>query len=139
MFELAARVITIPRQDSANSFILHAPLELLARRALLRFVAPDRRDAAREQMIRVAAAYERSAEPADPSSARVFATPASARAALESSVADHDLEGVDAAAQWLARHATAGDVMALADSSVASLAAAGHASIYFFQDRKSVV
>ena len=42
LFEIAAPYdLACRRQDPANSFILHAPLELLARRALLRLVPPD--------------------------------------------------------------------------------------------------
>ena len=38
LFDLAARVIAIPKQDPADSFILHAPLELLARLVAVRAV-----------------------------------------------------------------------------------------------------
>ena len=40
LFDVAARVVSVPKQEPADSFILHAPLELLARRALLRSVRP---------------------------------------------------------------------------------------------------
>ena len=124
-------VVSIPKRDPANSFILHAPLELLARRALLHYVAPDRRDAVREQIVRVAALYERAAEPIEARNDASFASPAAAGAALAGAVAAKDLDAVDAAAAWLGRCATADDVLALADTTVASLAAAGHANIYF--------
>src|SRR4051794_4143224 len=65
LFDTAARVVSIPKRDPADSFVLHAPLELLARRTLLRFVAPDRRESVREQIIRVAATYERASEPVE--------------------------------------------------------------------------
>ena len=35
-FDVVARVVSVPKHQPASSFILHAPLELLARRALLR-------------------------------------------------------------------------------------------------------
>jgi len=132
LFEVSAHAVGQPKQDPANSFILHAPLELLARRALLRVVAPDRRDAVRERMIWVAAKYARSGHSLEPVTARTFESTAAATTALAGATREKDLEGVDAAASWLARHGSAEDVMALAESSVDSLAAAGHASIYFF-------
>ena len=131
LFALAARVVSIPKREPANSFILHAPLELLARRALLRAVKPERRTVVREQLVRVAACYERAAEPADPARAASFASPAAAGDALGDAIAAKDLDAVDAAASWLARHGSADDLLALADHTVGSLAAAGHANIYF--------
>jgi len=131
LFSLAASVVSIPKHDPANSFILHAPLELLARRALLQYVAPDRRDRVRESIVRVAARFEQAAEPVGRIVDRSFASPDAARAAFASAVAAKDLDAVDAAAAWIGEHATADDVMTLADSTVGSLAAAGHANIYF--------
>src|SRR5215813_8455423 len=74
LFALAARVVAIPKREPANSFVLHAPLELLARRALLRSVAPEHRTAVREQLVRIAARYEQAAEPIDPLAAARFAS-----------------------------------------------------------------
>ena len=139
VFDLAARVISQPRRDPANSFILHAPLELLARRALLRHVPPDRRDAVRERMIWVAATYERAADPADAVATREFASPAAAVAALGAAITARDLDTVDAAAQWLAEHGSAPALLTLADAAVDSLAAAGHASIYFFHLSRTAI
>src|SRR5512135_3680593 len=82
LFAVAARVVSIPKREPADSFVLHAPLELLARRALLQAVEPDRRTAVREQIIRVAARYERAAQPVDTSGDASFASPAAAGAAL---------------------------------------------------------
>jgi len=131
LFSLAASVVSVPKREPANSFILHAPLELLARRALLHYVAPERRTAVRQQILRVAALYERAAEPVEPAARASFATPAAARAAFADAAAGPDLDAVDTAASWLGRHATTDDVMAIAGTTVARLAAAGHANIYF--------
>jgi hypothetical protein len=65
LFELAAQVVSRPKKVAADSFRLHAPLELLARHALLGYVDPARRAEAREQIVWVAAAYARSEEPDD--------------------------------------------------------------------------
>jgi len=131
LFSLAASVVSVPKREPANSFILHAPLELLARRALLHYVAPERRTAVRQQILRVAALYERAAEPVGPAARASFASPAAARAAFADAAAGPDLDAVDTAASWLGRHATSDDVMAIAGTTVARLAAAGHANIYF--------
>src|SRR5215470_17038567 len=53
-----ADVLTTPREDPADSFVLHAPLELVARTALLPFVAPDQRATARGQIVAVGTDFE---------------------------------------------------------------------------------
>ncbi len=136
VFDVAARVVAQPKEAAANSFILHAPLELLARRTLLRHVPPDRRDAVRERIIWVAATYERASDPAPLAAELAVDSPADARAVFASAIDAHDLEGVGAAARWLAQHATVGDVLTLSDAVIDSLAAAGHGSIYFFHLRR---
>src|SRR5947207_3365850 len=65
VFDRAAAAISIPRQEEANSFVLHAPLELMARRLLLPHVPPRLRRPARERMVWVAARYERSGDPVE--------------------------------------------------------------------------
>ena len=54
----AARHVAVPRRDPADSFVLHAPLELLARSALLRHVEPAAREEARQRLAWVAASYD---------------------------------------------------------------------------------
>jgi hypothetical protein len=131
LFDLAARVVSVPKQEPADSFILHAPLELLGRRALLRSVSPGRREAVRERMIWVAATYEGAGEPMEAASAADFASPAVGAAALVDAIAGKDLDATDRAATWLGTHAATDAVMTLADPLLDSLAAAGHGSIYF--------
>jgi hypothetical protein len=132
LFDVTAHVVARPRQDQATSFVLHAPLELLARRALLRLVAPARREDVRKRMVWVAATYERVGHPLEPVTSHEFESFAAAGSALGGATRDKDLALVDAAASWLSRHASTEEVMTLADSTVATLSAAGHASIYFF-------
>jgi hypothetical protein len=132
LFDLAAMVVARPREEHATSFVLHAPLELLARRALLRLVPPERREGVRKRMVWVAATYERAGDPLELGTGPKFESPAAARSALVHAARDSDLEVVDRAAVWLSAHASAADVMAVADSTISSLSAAGHASIYFF-------
>jgi hypothetical protein len=131
IFDVAARAIAHPKRDPADSFILHAPLELLARRALLRLAPNPRRDAVRKRMLWVAAKYKRASEPAPPVAPVEYESVATARAALIGALAAGDLDAVDTAAAWFTDHACTDDVVALAPALVDSLAAAGHASIYF--------
>src|SRR5436853_7448881 len=62
LFDQAVRVVSRPKLNNANSFALHAPLELLARRILLDRVDASRREAARERITWVAAQYAQSGE-----------------------------------------------------------------------------
>src|SRR4051794_32103826 len=53
-----AERVRVPRADPADSFVLHAPLELLARAALLPWVAPDGRRAAHLRLLTLLDEYE---------------------------------------------------------------------------------
>lgn len=63
LFEHAARLVSQPKDAPANSFELHAPLELLARRILLERVDPGRREHARQRITWVAETYAQSGQP----------------------------------------------------------------------------
>jgi hypothetical protein len=132
LFDIAARVIATPKRGDASSFILHAPLELMARRLLLPQVAPDQRRAVRERMLWVAASYERAGEPVEDPRLRAFTSVDDARRTLFHAVTQGDLDTVDTAASWFLEVATLDDVMALAAPTLAMLGAAGHAPIGFF-------
>ena len=56
--ETVAGVLAVPRSEPPDSFILHAPLELLARAALLPHVSPDLRAAARDRIEAIAPQFE---------------------------------------------------------------------------------
>jgi hypothetical protein len=60
LFDQAALLVCRPKAAPANSFELHAPLELLARRILLDRVDPGRREAARQRISWVAEKYAQS-------------------------------------------------------------------------------
>jgi hypothetical protein len=134
LFALAAAVVSVPRTTAANSFVLHAPLELMARRLLLPLVAPLQRRAVRARMLSVAARYAQAddAVATDGSSRRRFASIDEARPALLAAVTAGDLEAVDDIAVPLLDRATLDEVMALLPAVLDSLAAAGHAPIGFF-------
>jgi hypothetical protein len=60
VFDRAAVLVSRPKDAPANSFELHAPLELLARRILLDRVDPGRRELARQRIAWVAETYAQS-------------------------------------------------------------------------------
>jgi hypothetical protein len=61
----ACRVLSTPRDHAANSFTLHAPLELMARAQLLPLVSSHHREAARLRIADIAAAWSTTGRPAD--------------------------------------------------------------------------
>ena len=130
--EVAARV-RVPRRDPANSFVLHAPLEVLARAALLPWVAPPDRELARLRLVSLLVQYE-AAEPMVPAPEAAHSPAVSApqlAADLADAISAQDLEGADLAAALLAREATADALPGLlGDAVLPALAAAGHASIF---------
>jgi hypothetical protein len=127
LVELAAAHLALPRRDPADSFVLHAPLELMARSALLRLVEPDRRADARQRIAWVVATYDQGA-PA------TLAAPAGAAVPdLAASIATGDLDAIDRAATSITAETTASELVdRLTDVVLASLAAAAHGSIFLY-------
>jgi hypothetical protein len=132
LFDRAARAVSTPRQQEANSFVLHAPLELMARRLLLPYVPPRLRRTARERMISVAARYGRIGDPVEPPPTAVYNSTDDARTALLGALAEGDLDAVDVSASQFLQQATLDETMTLAEPTIESLAAAGHAPLGFF-------
>lgn len=132
--EGVAAVLAIPRAtvaDGRSSFVLHAPLELLARAALLPLVEPSARPLARQRLVLLTDGYEASGPPLPPAQPGDFPSPAAAAASLATAVEDGDLDTVDQAATWLADHAGIRALAPLlAPTSLDRLSAAGHANIY---------
>src|SRR5262245_52931562 len=80
----AAEVLATPKAAPADSFVLHAPLELLARAGLLPYIRPGARDEARRRLVELAAKYEAAGEPvAPPASVAVTDREALARALVD--------------------------------------------------------
>ncbi|MBV9254648.1 MAG: hypothetical protein JO054_10480 [Actinobacteria bacterium] len=129
----AAERIGVPRAEIPGdrfSFVLHAPLELLARAALLPMVAPDARDAARARIAALAADYE-ACGPALEGVHAAFDSLESAAAALAGAVREGDLAAIDLAAGWLGERARPDQLRSLlGELCLPALAAAGHANIY---------
>jgi hypothetical protein len=101
--------LSVPKADPADSFVLHAPLEVMARVGLLPFVDPARRDDALAMIDALGRQYaDAGAQVPEPAAVEV-GDPAAAAAALLAALRDGDLE----------------------EGVVTSLAAAGHAPIGF--------
>lgn len=137
LVEHAARAIGVPRRevvDGRHSFVLHAPLELLARAALLPLVLPAHRDRARRRIVALAERYETSGPPLDPPEPVTFGSTIEAAAALAAAVAEGDLPRVDSVATWLGDRAGPGDLVRLLSGTFLDrLSAAGHGNIYLAQ------
>jgi hypothetical protein len=133
LFAAAGDVLARPKAAPADSFILHAPLELLARAGLLRHVRPAERERARQRVVWLAATYANAGEPVrepapfDAPSLEVGAE------ALVAALERGELDDVDRVATWLGTHATPVELRRLlAEPVAASLAAAAHASILLY-------
>lgn len=134
LVEAAAAHLAVPRTGAADSFVLHAPLELIARAALLRAVEPRAREVARRRIADLATEYD-AYEPLTPSAApeRTWHSVDDAVSWLGGAVAAGDPDGAEASVAWLAGTTTATELVAcLADLVVARTSAAGHGSIFLW-------
>ncbi len=135
--DLIARVaerVQVPREGHADSFILHAPLEVLARAALLPWVAAEGRAIARLRIVAVATQFEAQPAMEAPAASVSEMRPADAAAELVTALSTADLEATDQAATNLAASAPGAALTNLiGDAVLPSLAAAGHAPIFLYQ------
>jgi len=128
------RSVRRPRRDPADSFVLHAPLELAARLALLPYVTPDRRDQARERLCELAGAFEDAGPAVDDPDLPPCTSPLDASSRLVQAIDVGDLDATDAAARWLGTRVDGPTLQGLlADAVVRRLAAAAHGSILLYQ------
>src|SRR4051812_48840715 len=98
LVEKAAASIGVPRAEVVGdrySFVFHAPLELLARAALLPLVDPNARELARLRIAALAVGYEESGPPLPPPPSGAFTSIADAAAALAAGVRAEDLPAID--------------------------------------------
>lgn len=124
--------LSVPKADPADSFVLHAPLELMARVGLLPFVEPARRDDAVAMIDALGRQYADAGAAVPEPPAVEVGDPAAAAAALLAAVREGDLDLVDAYAAALLPLLSAREAAGLlAEGVVTSLAAAGHAPIGF--------
>lgn len=128
----ADAALRVPRAQPADSFVLHAPLELAARVGLLPHVRPDGRDAALARIADLTARYLASGDPVKPVTVADgdFASAAEATTRMVEMIDAGELDEVDRVAAWLGRHTDAtGLARQLAGPLLPHLAAAGHAPI----------
>lgn len=124
--------IARPKVAPADSFILHAPLEVLARSLLLRRVAPADRDEARRRLFQVATTYAGAGEELrDANGRHLDLAPTELAARLVAALEAGELDDVDLYSATLADRADADALRRLLAPTVArSLAAAAHGSIF---------
>ena len=133
VLQRAARVVSVPKVDDPTSFVLHAPLELMARVGLLQYVDPDCRDAAVAMIDWLADEYEAAGDPIPPPAPRHIDDPPTAALRLIDALHAGDVDEVDALAAALLPLASPAEATGLVGEAVAtSLSAAGHAPIGFF-------
>lgn len=124
----ASAALSVPKAAPADSFVLHAPLELMARVQLLAFVPPDRGDAALAMIEWLVEQYEAAGDPVAVPPPLAPGPPNAA--ALVAAVAAGDQHLVDSmASAWLPQWSAAEVVGLVGEALVPSLAAAGHAPI----------
>src|SRR5688572_901962 len=137
LVEFAAGLIGIPRREPTpglDSFVLHAPLELLARAALLPHVAPAGRARARKRIVVLAERYDAAGPSVGHPPHADFADAEAAAGGLAAAVDAEDGAAIDAAAAWLGDHTRPHELVSLlAPVMLDRLSAAGHANIYLAQ------
>ncbi len=133
LLDAAATTIAIPRDEPADSFVLHAPLELLARAGLLPHVESGRRGTVIDRMHDVARGYQAWGTPLDREPEHSAAVTDDPVGVLAAALSSGDAEAADDAITWIAdRFDTEELVRALAEPVLPSLAAAGHGPILLF-------
>ncbi len=127
-------VLAVPRTAEADSFVLHAPLELVARAALLPSVQPAHRDQARRQITAIADEFEDFGPPVKEPANADFASTADAASRLVAAIDRGELDDIDVVARWLGRAATGMELRTFLSAGVVKrLAAAAHAPIFLYQ------
>jgi hypothetical protein len=129
LVQSVAAAIAPPKAQARSSFLLHAPLELLARTWLLPYVSADKRDDARRRIAEIAIRYagegaEIEAHPRD------YATVDRALVELLEALRAGDVDTVDGALLFLLPRVSPERLRAtLAEEMIPALGAAGHAPI----------
>lgn len=131
LIDTAAGVVARGHAKVPDSFLLHAPLELIARAALLPLVAPDARPAARRRIAWMAAKHARRVGPRPPRPATATDDPPATATRLMAAVTAGELDDAVVLGGALAASTTADELVGLtADVVAPRLSAAGHGSIF---------
>lgn len=108
-------------EAGAGRLVLHAPLELLARTALLPLVRPDARDEARDRLVALGAQYAAAGDEVGEPRECAYDDPARAASDLVAAIAAGEHDDADAAAAWLAAHLDAAALRRLSPTTVPRL------------------
>ena len=130
LFAQVAEIISEPR-DNPDSFELHAPLELLARRRMLPFIRPQERELARLQMVGIGARYQAAGEcVAEPKNLLTPSDRTEAIHLLQSAISEGDVELADRLCVSICGQFDYGVLLeAIAGKCIWTLAVAVHAHI----------
>lgn len=131
LYRQAAVIVSKPPAQGLTSFTLHAPLELMARYAVLPWVDPAERSLARLQIVASAAAYESGVTSGElPNAASRFLDLETARRELQQAFPSGDVSRVESLAiQIAAQFGVFPLVRILAPLALTTLTAASHAHI----------
>lgn len=129
-FRQCITLLSEPKCLVADSFTLHAPLEVMARYRLLRLVAAEDHELGRMQMLAIAAKYQASGESIPHAASTLSLSPDEAEAELRKAVSEGDLERTDAICIGLAdEHGVKVLLRSIADLALETLTAATHTHI----------
>jgi hypothetical protein len=137
LIALCAQTIEMPkRARGGSSFVLHAPLELLARAALLQHVAPDVRDFARRRIAEIGVRYANAGDEMQFDEIH-FSNESTARTALLRAVSEGDQSIAHNAMRFFIDRKHPDELRALLIDSIAPLlGAAGHCPILLSEWRR---
>ena len=129
LVDAVAAAITPPKVAASSSFVLHAPMELIARARLLSLAPGAAWPEGRRRIAEIATRYAASGPEVEPTR-RSYAGVASALGALTAAIPAGDADEADGALGWLLEHASRSALLAgIADAVIPALGAAAHAPI----------
>jgi hypothetical protein len=129
LIQAVAASIARPKVRIDSSFLLHAPLELLARASLLAHVPPDGREGARRRIAEIAVRYAAEGPEIEPRTT-AYRSEDAALAELAVALRGGDADSVDSALKFLLPRMSLARLRAVLAEPVAPLlGAAGHAPI----------
>ena len=132
LIERAMSVVSVPRVEPADSFVLHAPMNLMARIGLLDIVPSEAVAGAEAAIESTVKRYEASGPGVGQPPMLTISSPAAASNRLAAAVRAGDLDDVDALTRWMtARLSPVAIARLVGEFLIDSLAAAGHAPIGF--------
>lgn len=128
LLRATTELLAVPHQEPADSFTLHAPLELMARAQMLPAVSRDRREATRQRIANIAATWTTTGTAATAAVASPVESPLDA---LAGALSDGDPGAVDRAFIALCAQHNRDEIIGdLADVVLPHLGGAAHGAIF---------